>query len=75
MRERGVTEEELSLTLERGEPAPARYGRSAKAMVFNYNALWRGRSYSQKRVEAVFVVEGEDTVVITVYGYYGRWSS
>lgn len=65
----------MHATLERGQPAPAKRGRSARILAFDYNARWRGRLYEQKRVEVVFVLEDADTIVITVYGFYGKWSA
>lgn len=70
---RGVTEAELVATLEQGTIAYAHSNRQAREMVFAFESTWRGRFHPQKRVRVVFVEDGDDTVVITVYAYYGRW--
>jgi hypothetical protein len=73
MAERGTSEAEVIETLERGQQEPAREGRLSKAWVFEYDAEWNGKHYRQKRVEAIYKLEGEDTVVLTVYTFYGQW--
>jgi len=73
MPERGVSEDDIRDVLARGRPAEAYGGRQALELVFPYNSHWQGRFYEQKRVKIVYVEEGDDQVVITVYSYYGRW--
>jgi len=75
MPERGVSEDEVREALARGQPADARGGRQTLELVFAYNDYRRGRFYEQKKVKLVYVKEGDDQVVITVYAYYGRWES
>jgi len=43
-------------------------------MVFALERLWVGRYYAQKKVKVVYMIEGDEIVVITVLAYYGRWS-
>lgn len=73
MRERGVTQEEVETTLLEGEIAEARAPRQARARVFTQGYVWEHRRYPHKRVRVIYAEVREDTVVVTVYGYYGRW--
>jgi len=73
MPERGVSDGEVREVLARGRPAEARGGRQALELVFAYNNYWQGRFYEQKKVRIIYVEEGADQVVITIYAYYGRW--
>ena len=73
MPERGVSEDDIKKVLARGRPAEARGGRQALELVIPYNSYWQGRFYEQKKVKIVYVEEGADRVVITIYAYYGRW--
>ena len=63
--ERGASEAEVIATVEGGERLPARFGRHAFRRNFAYNAMWRGRLYATKQVEAI-AVEEEGWLVITV---------
>ena len=73
MVKRGASEEEVKKVLEEGQEVGARGGRKAKEAVFLFNRDWRGKSYPQKKVRAVFVEEAGEVVVITVYVYYCSW--
>jgi hypothetical protein len=64
--ERGVTEDEVRATVERGEQFPAKFGRTGFRCNFSSGNLWRGKQYSTKQVEAYAVREGSDWLVITV---------
>lgn len=64
--ERGATEAEVIATVEGGEPFEAKYGRTGFRRNFSYNALWRGRQYAIKQVEAFALLEGGEWLVITV---------
>ena len=70
MRERGVTEEEVRATVERGEPFPAKFGRMGFRRNFQFHDEWRGRRYWFKQVEVFAVWEDEDWLVITVIARY-----
>jgi hypothetical protein len=74
MPSRGVSAEEVAEVLQRGEEVPARGERHAKEMVFAHAHLWAGRHYDQKKVKVVYMIEGEEIVVVTVLAYYGLWS-
>ena len=66
MEERGVTEEEVLATIERGEEFPGKLGRTGFRRNFEYNDEWNGKWYGTKQVEAYAVLEGDDWLVITV---------
>jgi hypothetical protein len=71
--ERGATEAEVSATVEFGEQFPAKFGRTGFRRNFPFDALWRGRHYASKQVEAYAVKEGEAWLVITVIvKYFGH---
>ena len=46
----------------------------AKSIVFPFGRVWGTRRYEQKKVRVIYVVEGEDEFVVTVYVYYGSWN-
>lgn len=64
--ERGVTHDEVLATVEYGERFAAKFGRIGFRRNFAYNAVWRGRPYATKQVEAFAILENEDWLVITV---------
>lgn len=70
MVERGVTEEEVRMTVINGERFPAKFGRTGFRRNFPFHQTWRGRYYRVKQVEAFAVQEGEDWLVITVIARY-----
>jgi hypothetical protein len=72
--QRGTTEDEVIYAILEGVDIPAKKGRKAKEMVFNYNKEWLGKFYPQKKVLAIYVEEYGEIVVITVKVYYGEWS-
>jgi len=63
--ERGATQDEVRATVEGGERFPAKFGRVGFRRNFAYNAVWRGRAYATKQVEAIAVPE-DGWLVITV---------
>jgi hypothetical protein len=71
--ERGASEPEIRDVLAEGVVIPARGTRMAKARVFPYNAIWNGRFYSEKRVEVIYLTQGDDLVTVTVYVFFGSW--
>jgi hypothetical protein len=64
--ERGVTEDEVRATVERGEQFPATFGRTGFRRNFPSGSLWRGKPYGTKQAEVYAVREGSDWLVITV---------
>ena len=72
--ERGTNIEEIQITLEHGTQIPARGNRKAKAKVFSFKEERLGKHYEEKRVEVIYVEEGNLIVTVTVYVFYGEWS-
>ena len=72
--ERGTIEDEVAYVIFEGKEIPAKKGRKAKEMVFNYNKEWLGKFYTQKKVVAIYVEEYGEIIVITLKVYYGEWS-
>jgi hypothetical protein len=63
--ERGATAAEVEATVQAGETFPAKHGRTGFRRNFAYGALWRGRWYAQKQIEAFAVEEPDGWLVIT----------
>ena len=72
--ERGASEEEIIEALETGVESIGKKGRRIKAKVFPFGGDRNGKTYPQKRIEVVFVVEGTTIITVTVYVFYGKWS-
>ncbi len=70
--ERGASEEEVVVTVERGLQSPAKFGRVKFVFDFDGDHIWRGRNFDRKRVEAYAVFENDDWLVITVIVKFGR---
>ena len=71
--ERGANEGEIRDVIETGIPIEARHGRLGKAKVYPFNQIRSGRFHEQKRVEVIYIIEGDATVTVTVYVFYGKW--
>lgn len=71
--QRGTTKEEIFKVLKEGTAIPAKKGRNAKEIIFGYGTDWMGKSYPQKKVVVIYVIENEDYVVITTKVYFGKW--
>ena len=67
---RGATRAEVEETVRSGERLAAKGGRHAYRKNFPYRSQWKGRYYETKQVMPVVVVEGETTIVVTVYVFY-----
>jgi hypothetical protein len=70
MVERGVTEAEVSSTIQSGERFEAKYGRVGFRRNFAFESQWRGAFYATKQIEAYAVREDPDWLVITVIVRY-----
>jgi len=68
--ERGTNEEEVRRAVRAGRRDRAKRGRLICRLNFQYNARWRGTTYSMKQVAPVIVEEEREIVVITVYTFY-----
>ena len=71
--ERGTNDEEIRDVIETGFLIPAKYGRMAKAKVYPFAKVRHRKFYRQKRVEVVYLIEGNYGVTVTVYVFYGEW--
>jgi len=71
--ERGTNLAEIEEVLRTGSAIPARYGRMARAKVFDYGKQRNGVFYEQKRVEVYYVTKEDTAVTVTVYVFYGKW--
>ena len=71
---RGAEEEEVRLTIRSGLWETARRGKLQCRHDFNFDrpSPINGQSYKHKTVEAVFVEESEQIVVVTVKVYYSN---
>lgn len=73
MEQRGVTFEEIQITLEKGwKAADAKEGTIGKVSVFPYNAVWEGESYREKEVTVYYKEMHGKVVVLTVITRYGE---
>ena len=70
MEERGVSEEEVLITIRQGEAEPGNLGRKIFKKNFQFGKIWRGRFYKIKQVIPVIAVEPDKLVVVTVYVFY-----
>ena len=71
--ERGANEEEIKDVIQTGFSIPAKYGKLGKAKVYEFKKNRLDRYFEQKRVEVFYTIEGDITVTITVYVFYGKW--
>jgi hypothetical protein len=73
MTQRGVTKEELELTLNEGwEAEDAKPGTMGKVLVFSYQQEWEGRWYEEKEVSVYYKGEESVLVLLTVKARYGK---
>ncbi len=73
MEERGVSDEDLAIVLATESRRQEEAGRMSKEVVLAFGGTWQGRRYPQKLVRVIYVEEAENTVVITVFAFYGSW--
>ena len=74
MRMRGATEAEVREAIETTQWQPAKRGkrRAQKRFPFGHPSPINQQVYSLKSVDAVFAVEADEIVVVTVSVYYGN---
>ncbi|MBU0567727.1 DUF4258 domain-containing protein [bacterium] len=70
MVERGASEAEVYLAIEKGEVEPARKGRKQFKKSFQFNEVWRGKQYKIKQVAPIVADKDDKLVVVTVYVFY-----
>ena len=66
MAQRGATQKEVVLTVQKGERFKAKFGRTAFRRNFVFEKQWQNRYYKTKQVEAFVVREDDDWLVISV---------
>lgn len=71
--ERGTNESEIHDVINTGFSIPAKYGRLAKAKIYDFKQYRHGKYYEQKRVEVIYILEQTKIVTVTVYVFYGQW--
>jgi hypothetical protein len=65
--ERGATVKEVMLTIEQGQPTPAKFNRTRFRRSFPFNAEWRGKRYAIKQIDAFAAeISPGEWLVITV---------
>ncbi len=75
MEERGVSIEEIEVTLEKGFAASdAKPGTYGKSFIFPYNKKWCSKYFPEKEVTVYYKVVEEEIVVLTVIARYGKFS-
>ncbi|WP_176229678.1 DUF4258 domain-containing protein [Candidatus Hakubella thermalkaliphila] len=73
MLQRGVTKEEIEVTLNKGwEADDAKPGTSGKVFVFPYNDNWEGEFFEEKEVRVYYKSVGDTFVLLTVKARYGK---
>jgi hypothetical protein len=71
--ERGTNESEIRDVIDTGFVIPAKYGRMARAKIYEFKKNRLGKHYEHKRVEVVYTIEKDTIITITVYVFYGKW--
>jgi len=72
--ERGANARQIEDVLRTGTPVAAGGGRLARAKIYDYHGLWKGRYYDQQMVKVIYAVEDDLMITVTVVVHYGRWS-
>ncbi len=73
MLQRGVTRQEIELTLCQGWAAyDAKPGTMGKTFVFPYQAEWEGQFFEEKEVTVYYKLIDEATMLLTVKARYGE---
>ncbi len=71
--ERGASEAEISDVIETGVTIPAKYGRTGRAKIYNFDQRRHRKYYQQKRIEVFYIIERNKIITVTVYVFYGKW--
>ena len=71
--ERGTNEDEIKDVIDTGFAVPAKHGRMGRAKIYEYGTQRHGKYYQQKRVEVIYIVEGNAVITVTAYVFYGTW--
>jgi hypothetical protein len=71
--ERGTNADEIKDVILSGTSIPAKFSRLGKTKIYDFKKNRLGTYYEQKRVEVYFVVQGDVTITVAVYVFYGKW--
>ena len=67
---RGTTEEEVIQAIRTSPWQPAELGRLECRKNFTFENEWNKKYYKTKQVRPIFVDEGDEIVVVTIYTYF-----
>jgi hypothetical protein len=70
MRERGATTAEIQQTIDSGVAAPVKFGRTRFRRVFSFSALWNGKHFASKQIDAFAAKIPGGWLVVTVIVKY-----
>ena len=70
MSERGATAAEVKETVARGASTPAKFGRTQFRLAFAFNAMWNGKRYATKQIDAFAAKIRNGWIVITIIVRY-----
>jgi len=74
MQERGVTQKEVEITLNEGEPEEnAKQGTLGKRKVFTFQKEWCGVYYDEKEVIVYYKSQNNKIILLTVIARYGEF--
>jgi hypothetical protein len=71
--ERGASFQEIEEVLKSGKEEAAKEKRKRKSKVFSFRNERNGKFYEQKKIDVIFVQEGNKIITITVYVFYGKF--
>jgi len=73
MKQRGITLEEIQITLNYGLPAKnVKEGTYGKVYIFEYNSYWEGKYYEQKEVKVYYKFKDDKIIILTAIARYGK---
>ena len=70
MMERGAEKEEVDEAISKGEKVPAKKGRQAYRLNFQYDRIWGETWYHIKQVMPIVKEEENELTVVTIYVFY-----
>ena len=74
MSQRGVSREEIEITLNQGQQATdAKPGTQGKVFIFPYKAEWEGQFYEEKEITVYYKVRKGKMILLTVKARYGSF--
>ena len=72
--ERGASQEEIERAISEGTRQPAKGDRQSSSLIIDFDSFRNGKYYKEKKIEVIFVQEGESIITITVYVFYGKFN-